>query len=64
MCVSFSSTCVGIVEKRMGLILHHGAANSVDALQFKRSSVDGEFERAGQKNDWAPRNMHQASESI
>ena len=54
MCVSFSSTCVGIVEKRLGLNLRHGAMNSVDALQLKGSSADGEFVKLGQKNDWVP----------
>ena len=54
MCVSFSSTCVGIMEKRMGLNLHHGAVNSVDAFHFKGSSANGEFKRLGQKNDWGP----------
>ena len=46
---SFSSTCVGIVEKRLGLNLHLGAVNSVDALQLKGSSADGEFQKVGQK---------------
>ena len=55
---SFSSACLGIVEKRLGLNLHHGAVNSVDALQLKGSSATENSRRL------VNRSMHQASESI
>ena len=55
---SFSSTCVGIVEKRLGLNLHLRAVNSVDALQLKGSMQTENFRRL------VKRSTHQASESI
>ena len=39
------------MDKRLGLKLHHGAVNSVDALQLKGNSADGEFEKVGRMND-------------
>lgn len=63
--MSFSSTCAGIVEKRLGPNLHHGKVSSVAALQLKGSSADGEFEKVGQRIDWGLlRSIHQASESV